>query len=457
MKIKNIYKFLFVALLALQLSGCDNNTDADPKFDQTPTERLNARMAELKAALLSSPEGWKAIYFTDNTILGGYTHFFKFAADGTVEMSSDFDEDTDTYKSEYQIQLGSTVSLVFTTKNRIHLLSESDNYPIDELEAKGYLGDFQFLYYGQENGQIIFKANRNGQEIRFVKATKEDRDNLPKNFDTEANVIGSDSRPLFRLLETNDGTTKHQFDFSFSPVTRYAAANSIETGYSVSFNFGVGYTPTGIEVNPAVEVGGQKLSTFVYNDADGSFTATGTNGVSATIKYSAKPLLLTDDYKLLLPPSGNNVYAYIYNLTKPEPANSPLFLSLLANAEAAAGTGLLIQRIQPWFNNADGTNYIEYRFAAVSNPTVVVARRYHYFTITGDAVNKTVTLTPGVWKATATAAAPAIATPTFLKALDDEFMNPQGLYFAKTPVSGYTAYTFTSTTTPFRMVAYSFQ
>jgi hypothetical protein len=457
MKIKYIYKFLFAAFLALQLSSCDNNTDADPKFDKTPTERLNAQKTELNDALLSSEFGWKAVYFTDNTILGGYTHLFKFAADGTVQMASDFDADTAVYKSEYQVQLGSTVSLTFTTKNRIHLLSESDNYPIAALRAKGYLGDFQFLYYGQENGQIIFKANRNGTEIRFVKATAQDWTDLPKNIEMIDNVIGDDTRPLFRLLETNDGTAKHQFDFSFSDVTRYAEANSIETGYSVSYNMGVGYTPTGIVVSPAVEVAGQKLTNFVYNDVDGSFTATGTNGVTATIKYSTKPLTLTDDYKILLPGSANNVYAYIYNITKPEPANSPLFLSLLANAEVAAGTGLMISRIQPWFNNADGTSYIEYRFASVTNPAVTIARRYHYFTIKGDATNKTVTLIPGVWKSTATAASPAIATPSFLKALDDEFMNPQGLYFAKIPVSGYTAYTFTSTTTPFRMVAYSFQ
>ncbi|MNF95416.1 hypothetical protein D3C84_781670 [compost metagenome] len=148
MKIKNIYKFLFAAFLALQLSSCDNNTEADPKFDKTPTERLNAQKTELSDALLSSEFGWKAVYFTDNTVLGGYTHLFRFAADGTVQMASDFDDDTAVYKSEYQVQLGSTVSLTFTTKNRIHLLSESDNYPIAALRAKGYLGDFQFLYYG---------------------------------------------------------------------------------------------------------------------------------------------------------------------------------------------------------------------------------------------------------------------------------------------------------------------
>jgi len=138
MKMKNIYKYLIAGILVLQLSAC-SNTDAEQLFDENPTTRLNNQKSELNDALLSSQFGWKAVYFTDNTVLGGYTHLFKFAQDGTVEMASDFDTDTNIYKSEYAIQLGSTVSLVFTTANRIHLLSESDNYPIASLRAKGYL------------------------------------------------------------------------------------------------------------------------------------------------------------------------------------------------------------------------------------------------------------------------------------------------------------------------------
>jgi hypothetical protein len=453
MKIKNIYKFLFAAFLALQLSACDNNTDADPKFDKTPTERLNARMAELQQALLSSPEGWKAIYFTDNTVLGGYTHFFKFAADGTVQMASDFDAslDTDvTNKSEYQIQLGSTVSLTFTTKNWIHLLSESDNYPIPALRAKGYLGDFQFLYYGQENGQIIFKANRNGQEIRFVKATKEDWDNLPKNFDMIPNVIGSNTRPLFRLLETNDGSTKHQFDFSFSPITRFAVANSIETGYSVSFKFGVGYTPTGIVVNPAIQVGSQKLTDFLYNDADGSFTATGTNGVSAVIKYTTKPLVVTDDYKVMLhgPQTG---YAYIHANLATAPSNSPLFNALIAEINASLPSTQKINRIQFTFNDAFGDSYIAYTFTG--GKTTI----YHNITVQEDAVNKRLIIIPGTWESNTGA---TIAQPVLLKKVDTELMNPSGLYVKKEAFKiafSNNIFTFTSSTTNFRMTTYAFQ
>src|SRR4051812_798083 len=100
MKIKNLYKYLIAGILILQLSACSNSaTDADQLFEQTPTERLNAQKKELNDVLLSSEFGWKAVYFTDNTVLGGYTHLFRFAADGSVQMASDFDSDTSIYKS----------------------------------------------------------------------------------------------------------------------------------------------------------------------------------------------------------------------------------------------------------------------------------------------------------------------------------------------------------------------
>ncbi|PXY47275.1 DUF4302 domain-containing protein [Flavobacterium hydrophilum] len=452
MKLKNIFRYLMMALLVVHLSACNSDTDAEQKFDVTPTERLNAQKKELNDLLLSSEQGWKAVYFTDDTQLGGFTHLFKFLPGKKVEMASDFDDDTEKYTSDYDVVLGSTVSVLFNTFNRIHLLSDSDNYPTAALRGKGYLGDFQFLYYGQENGDIIFKSNRLVREVRFVKATAQDWVDLEKNLEMEEKVIGEDTRPLFRFLETNDGTTAKKYDFSFSSVTRFSNSEAIDNSGEV-ISMGIGYTPTGIVVSPAIEVKGQKLTNFLYNDADGSFTATGTAGVSASIKYSNAPLVLTDDYKLLLPGSGNNVYGYIYNLTKFEGANSALFLSLLGNSEQAAGA--MLTRVQLWFNNADGTNYIEYRFGDATGATI--ARRYHYFTLTANATNKTVTFTPGVWKSSTAVGAPAIATPSFLKNLDDQFMNPQGLYFAEISGLGYKAYTFTSTTTPFRMVAYSFQ
>ena len=296
MKIKQIINYLLVALLAIQLVSCDNKEAIDSPFSGTPTERLNAKEKELNDLLMSSELGWKAVYFTDNTQLGGFTHLFKFK-DGKVDMASDFNNDTSIQSSEYDIILGSTVSLVFTTKNRIHLLSDSNSFPIASLRGKGYLGDFQFLYYGQENGEIIFRTSRSFQEVRFVKAKETDWIDLAQSRLMVPNVAGATTRPLFRLLETNDGTKVSQFDFNFTSASRFATSNSIETGSSVTNNIGIAYTPTGIIVSPAVKVGSQSLSAFTYDAATGNFNATGTAGVSASIKYSTKPLVLTDDFK----------------------------------------------------------------------------------------------------------------------------------------------------------------
>ena len=157
MKTKNIFKYLMLIFLAVQLNSCVS-TDAEQKFDESPTERLNKQKKELNDLLLSSENGWKAVYYTDDSQLGGFTHLFKFLPDGKVDMASDFDADTDIHNSQYEIQLGSTVSVVFTTKNKIHLLSDANNSPL--AAGKGFLGDFQFLYYGQENGDLVFRTNR---------------------------------------------------------------------------------------------------------------------------------------------------------------------------------------------------------------------------------------------------------------------------------------------------------
>ncbi|MWB93956.1 DUF4302 domain-containing protein [Flavobacterium sp. GA093] len=447
MKIKNIFKFLIFALLAMQLGSCNDNTDAEQKFDQNPTDRLNAQKKELSDVLLTSEHGWKAVYFTDNTQLGGFTHLFKFSSDGKVEMASDFDGDTDAYESAYSVELGSAVSLLFTTKNRIHLLSDSDNSPTDALEGKGYKGDFQFLYYGQENGEIIFKTNRSFQELRFVKATEEDWENLAQNVIMGENVVGGEERPLFRLLETNDGTTTHQFDFIFSEAPRFASANSIETGYAVSYNMGIAYTPTGISVSPAVEVKGQKLTDFVYNDTDGSFTATGTGGVSATIKYTTKPLILTDDYKGLLDGNDFKVYGYISPFLTNAITTSTLCKELLDEINASLPATQQLTRVQLYFNDG-GYNYIEYRFSG-GRPTL-----YHNVTTSENAVDKTIVLTHDSWQ-TATALIPA---PALLKKIDDEFTNPKGLYVKKENfkvVYSNVVWTFTSASSNFRITTYA--
>ncbi|NDP22389.1 MAG: DUF4302 domain-containing protein [Paludibacter sp.] len=444
MKLKTIINYILMAFIAIQLVSCDNKETLDSPFGATPTERLNAQQKELNDLLESSELGWKAVYFTDTTQLGGFTHVFKFK-DGVVDMASDYDDDTSIYSSEYSIELGSTVSLLFSTKNRIHLLSDSDNYPTEVLRGKGYKGDFQFLYYGQEDGQIIFRTNRSFEELRFVKATAADWTDLAKARAMIPNVIGATTRPLFRLLETNDGSKISQFDFNFTPASRYAVANSIESGSSFSYNMGIAYTPTGIIVSPAVKVGTQTLSEFIYDAASGNFNATGTGGATASIKYSNKPLLLTDDYKILLDGNQSTGFGYIAPFLTNAPTNSLLTKTLLAEVNANLPTGRTISRVQFNFNTIYGS-YIEYRFAGGK------ATEYHNVQVIEDPVNKTIILKDLGWDSG--------STPAVLAKIDAELMTPAGLYVKKENFKityTNTIYTLTSASSNFRITTYAFQ
>ena len=443
MKVKTIIKYLLVAVLAIQLVSCDNKESLDSPFDGSPTERLNAREKELNDLLMSSELGWKAVYFTDNTQLGGFTHLFKFK-DGKVDMASDFDDDTSISTSEYDVVLGSTVSLVFTTKNRIHLLSDSDSYPKEELKGKGYKGDFQFLYYGQENGEIIFRTNRSFEELRFVKAKATDWTALAQSRLMIPNVVGASTRPLFRLLEITDGAKVSQFDFAFTAPTRFATSNSIETGSSVTNNIGIAYTPTGIIVSPPIKVGNQELFAFTYDAATGNFNATGTAGVKATIRYSNKPLVLTDDYKIFLPGNSQMVYGYIAANLATAPSNSLLANSLLNAANAALTPPQRINRIQFTFNDPVNGSYIAYTF--VGRPSI-----FHFVTVKEDPVNKTIILEDDGWTA---------APPEYLVNIDNQLLDPKGLYVKREAFRiafSNAIYTFTSASSNFRLTTYAFQ
>lgn len=433
-----------ISFAVLLFQSC-TKTEVDSKFDQNATERLSARQKELNDLLLSSAEGWKAVYYTDSTQLGGWTHLFKFLPEGKVDMVSDFDTDTATYQSQYEIQLGSTVSLVFTTKNRIHLLSDAANYPTSALEAKGYLGDFQFFYYGQKNNEIIFKTNRNGHELRFVKATTKDWADLPKNIATIESFAGNEQSPLFKLLQINDGTSTQNYGAEYNSNARFISLKSTMTDSNEVLDFALAFTPTAVTIKPSIVIKGQKFSEFVYDKPVNGFTATGTNGVSAVIQFSNRPPILTDDYKEVLNGKPKKVISYIAANLYTASTNSSYFKLLVDQINASLPANQKINRIEISFNS-ESENYIEFIFS--NKPSI-----FHNFTVTEDPANKKIILNHDSWESGGV----FIAAPAFLKAIDDEFMNPAGLYLKKEDFKikyTNTIYTLTSSIKNFRMTTY---
>ncbi|MFV0248743.1 MAG: DUF4302 domain-containing protein [Tenacibaculum sp.] len=278
-KINKIHLFFVFALLLL---SC-NKSETEQIFEDSSTVRKEKREQELRNLLLSSEQGWKVTYFTDNTQLGGFAFLFKFIDDTQVEMATDFNNGYTKMQSEYDILYSSTTKLSFSTKNYIHDLSDSANPPDSGLTGRGYKGDFEFLYYGAEGDDIIFRTNRDFIELRFSKATENDWSDFHKHELIKANIDGQVGKSVFRILKIDNKL----YNFSYDTRRRFATNNAASKD---NLNFGIGLTPTGIIIEPAIDIDNSKINEFTYDSSEDKFIAKLEDGSEiASIFYDSSP------------------------------------------------------------------------------------------------------------------------------------------------------------------------
>ena len=249
MNLRYIKSGLLVCMLSLFTVGCQD-TDPDDIFGEKANVRIEKARVELNNALLDSEHGWKMIYFTDDTQLGGFTHVVRFDEGHKVTMISDFNAKTLVpMESTYTLPLASTISLLYATPNHIHELGKSDQYPNAKLRGKGYLGDNQFLFYGYDGEVITLRGNRGLFDIKMTKATASDWTDLATNTDV-MNIIGQKKT----LIVQENGETMI-YNFRFTKSTRYASVLNDEQTMSVNTRggIGIGFDIDKIVVSPAIE------------------------------------------------------------------------------------------------------------------------------------------------------------------------------------------------------------
>lgn len=173
---------LLVATLVLG-TGCSKDGVQDV-FDKSPSERVDARIAELAERLISSPNGWIMEYIPSKKAdYGGYIIGFKFNDKGQVLISSEALENTEPgaaelmhppVKSIYAIGRDTGVTLNFPDYNEaLHYYSTPDREYAAGL-AKGYEGDYEFRYMLSENpDELYFIGKKTGNKIRMYRATED--------------------------------------------------------------------------------------------------------------------------------------------------------------------------------------------------------------------------------------------------------------------------------------------
>lgn len=158
-----------LVLLMLTLLACQKN-EIDKLFKESPHQRVEAARANLYKELMTAENGWKFDYYP--RLLDGstdsvkFTYLFKFIDSTRVVMKASNHmgiQDT----SEYDVALGSTIKLRFTTYNFIHELADAANSGKYKTGGRGAAGEFEFLYYGKEGSDLLFKTNREQKDIRW--------------------------------------------------------------------------------------------------------------------------------------------------------------------------------------------------------------------------------------------------------------------------------------------------
>lgn len=254
-------KLIATLILCVSFSCSDNETEL--LFADVPSQRVDAKITEVKQLLLASQEGWKITYFTDDTSLGGFTYIFRFSEDGTVEMDSDFGNSKGTVTTSlWSVDFGATVKLNFTTNNKIHELSDAVNTPDAEFSGQGFRGSFEFLFYGTEGDNLLFQAARDNTPVLFEKATQQDWDNLSKNDE----IIELLNGELFYTINNVRQVFEYNSDRRFATNRNEQITNT---------NFGIGFSPNGIIVSPAIiDDSGVFHNNFTINDAKSAFVST---------------------------------------------------------------------------------------------------------------------------------------------------------------------------------------
>ena len=277
-------KIITLSLVALALFSCQKNEPED-LFGKSASERFEEKQNELRAALTAAEQGWKLTYFTKEGTFGGFTFLMKFDPNGLVQMTSDIETSATPTTSKYEIQEGQGTMLTFTTKNYLHKLSDSYS---EGIRGLGYLGEFQFVYYGKEGDKLKFKTQRSGTEqfVYFEKATADEWAHIQSVTERFFNVKNNAIKYYMKVTDAS-GNVK-EYDFIIDSYRNVTIGNI--SNQQIAAHTGVVPTETGLTFYPPIVLEGKTFKTFSKEGVVSPTIYKGTSeGVTAEVLYESTP------------------------------------------------------------------------------------------------------------------------------------------------------------------------
>lgn len=229
-------------------------------FDKTPAERMDAFLAEYKALLESSENGWLFEYYPQkDQSYGGYNYVLQFK-DGYVTAWLELAAKEE--KSTYKMTPDDGPVLSFDTYNaNLHFFAEAS-----PSQYQGLQGDYEYNILGksEDGSEVYVKGRKSGNVLTMRKFAGTD----PVAYFTACNEI-YESFAAAKYDMTIDGTPTLSCSLSnmrLTFTTETKPATELVPAEVASVSMAYCYTDTGIRFYQPIEVNGVTYEGLVYQN-----------------------------------------------------------------------------------------------------------------------------------------------------------------------------------------------
>ena len=297
-------QLLYIFCAALFVTACKKDTVK--VFEETPEERMSARINELNAALIGSEHGWKASLTT--SAKGGYGFYMDFDPSQSIVMVGDLNDESATKSkiSTFRIKWVMNATLIFDTYNYISMLQDPSPAVYGGAPGSGLQSDVEFEYQRINGDSIILRGFKYQNYFILVKATAEQKnrylsaafkaniDEINNYFTVKLNnyinVAGLNNQVEF-ILNKSTKIAKFQYMDNNGNLIQVTGKYNFE---DIGINFAEGFVVNGI--------------TFVKGKMEnGEFVLYAADGTKYVLKQNSLPIL---PMKVLF--AYNGIYKELY-------------------------------------------------------------------------------------------------------------------------------------------------
>jgi hypothetical protein len=281
-------QLLYIISAALLFTACKKDTVK--VFEETPEERMSARINELNTALLGAEHGWKA--FITTSARGGYGFYMDFDPSQSLVMVADLNDESATKAntSTFRIKWIMNATLIFDTYNYISMLADPVPSVYGGTAGSGLQSDVEFEYQRMNGDTVVLRGFKYQNDLILVKATADQKNRylssaFKANIDDITNFFVAKQNNYINLKGT-----ANNIEFILDKANKVAKFQYLnESGTVVQVTAKYSYEDQGINFEGGFALFG---TTFTKGRIEnGEFVLIAADGSKHVLKQNALPIL----------------------------------------------------------------------------------------------------------------------------------------------------------------------